>query len=393
MIAVYIIIVTAQYTQPCTVSSHMDDFDDLDSFSQSDKTPSKAQSQNEHSSLNDMDFLGDLGSPNPAKQESQSQVDLDFLSDLQSSNTPSSTTGADINISNSSDPFDSSVEPSNTASADLDFLSEMDKSPAAIQATPPNVTSSFEPVETDFMAWLDDPDSTPSKLSPSVAQLPSKKQVDSAEGEGINDFLEEVFGETGPTQVVTSSTSSSLSGNKKYEAELRAESSSGFPDISKLRSMVLRGGYLPHVSRGHVWCILLTGGPCVDDQEAEFWKPHGGSDENIGNKSQLESDCLAALSRLENTMFAPTDTEQSREDLHDILLLYCMRRNTSYSSLMCDLLSPLLVLAPPLTPLSRALASACFYSMHSEFIPTANLQVRSLIFPHTLPVRSTFSYN
>lgn len=333
----------------------MDNFDDIDSFLHTSIISSDLM-ENGKSAIDDLEFLGGL---DVQKQESAMTEPDSF---------PAGTTliDNDLNMFIS----ETVVAPSNK-STDLDFLSGSEATVVS-----PKDSSGTQPAEKDFMAWLDDPDATPSKLSPPTTFSQTSVDVNTSEGDGLNDFLEEVFGETGSNQVITTSAATTLSGNKKYEAELRAESSSGFPDISKLRNMVLRGGYLPHLSRGHVWCILLTGGPCVDDQEAEFWKPHGGNDENIVNKSQLEVDCQTALSRLENTTYAPLDAEQSKEDLHDILLLYCMRRNISYSSLMCDLLSPLLLLSPPLTPLSRALASACFYSLYSEFIPTANLQVR-----------------
>jgi hypothetical protein len=65
------------------------------------------------------------------------------------------------------------------------------------------------------------------------------------------------------------------------------------------------------------------------------------------------------------------DKEQVARDLYDILVLYCIRRQQSYSRLLCTLLAPLLTCKQPL---SRGLACACFYPLAADFAPLIGLK-------------------
>ena len=333
----------------------------------------------------DLDFIESLNYdlPVPIKElNAASSLDLDFLADMDAVAPPVPASDAnDLEWNN----------PTTSASADysdLDFLANGVATPVLIsEANGEGRSSPATSASAEFSTWLDAPEATSKSPTPSssaaIVDLPRSDDMGATEeGGGINDFLDEVFGDSHIGRATASgAASAALTGSKKYEAQLREETSSGFPDISTLRNMVLRGGYLPHVARGATWCILLTGGPCVDDQEAEFWKPQGTPSENIGNRALLEQDCTSAVKHVEGTALSPTDTSQCREDLRDILLLYCMRRNIPYAPLMCDLLAPMMLLPPPIAPLSRALASAALYSMHTDFIPTVTLQVRHALSP------------
>jgi hypothetical protein len=90
----------------------------------------------------------------------------------------------------------------------------------------------------------------------------------------------------------------------------------------------------------------------------------------VENKEQLMLDCAAAVAKRKGTIYCPGDIEQTEIDMTDILLLYCMRRKKAYQHHFGSLLGPLLVTPLPAT---RALASSCFYTLCSEFIPLINL--------------------
>lgn len=240
------------------------------------------------------------------------------------------------------------------------------------------------PLEQDFLSWLDDTSAT----APSSSATDTQPRGDPSSLGAMDDFFDEVFGEKSPDSAKNQSsnppaTPNTFSNLKRFDSMLRAEASSGFPDLSRIRDVIFGAGYLPQSCRGHVWSVLLVGGSVVEDQEAEFWRP-STRDENIENYAQLRSDCEAILKRVldkENLSLKPTNPMQCKEDLHDILLLYCIRKKTPYRSLLCDLLSPLLFVSPPYSPPSRALSSSCFYSLSNHFIPLINLPVPSFHLP------------
>ena len=364
----------------------MDSFDDIDSFLQNEMTDLPADTALAQTGTLDPEFY--LESLSQEIDDVSTRV-ADFSHpDSQSARNSTSPDDIDLDFLDSvSDAPSVPVDEHNEA-LDLDFLAYTEiaatvvPTPDAVDQVTNSPATNDSAAESDFLAWLDAPQATSRPgVAVGIADQASGDDVEGSEEEtGINDFLDEVFGDSHSSDrpVMSGAVSALLTGSKKYEAELRAETSSGFPDISTLRNMVLRGGYLPHVVRGSVWCILLTGGPFVDDQEAEFWKPQGTPSENIGNRALLEQDCTSAVKHVEGTTLSPTDTSQCREDLRDILLLYCMRRNIPYAPLMCDLLAPMMLLPPPIAPLSRALASAALYSMHTDFIPTVTLPVSPL---------------
>jgi hypothetical protein len=263
-----------------------------------------------------------------------------------------------------------------------------DSDPFAILEGPSTVICATEepsrvesPLEQDFLSWLDD-----SPAAPALGASDGKPAGDPSTLGGMDDFFDEVFGEKSPELRQNSNQSSSsnpstpnnFSNMKRFDSMLRAEASSGFPDVSRIRDVIISAGYLPQSCRGHVWSVLLVGGSVVEDQEAEFWRPSARDENNIENYAQLRSDCEALVKRAidkSNLSLKPTNPEQCKEDLHDILLLYCIRKKAPYRSLLCDILSPLLFVPAPFSPPSRALSSSCFYSLSNNFIPLINLPV------------------
>jgi hypothetical protein len=296
--------------------------------------------------------------------------------------------------------FDDIVNSPKQSSAEIDHLvpvamtetgARIDDDPFAIgeisspiQTAPPRNES---PLEQDFLSWLDD--SNP--IVPS-----SDDHTTSAASHGVmDDFFEEVFGEKSSESLRQNSTmsqtssasgpstpnnfSTSANSTKRFDSILRAEASSAFPDLSRIRDVIFGAGYLPQSCRGQVWSVLLSGSSGAEDQEAEFWRP-SGRDENIENYAQLRSDCEALVKRATeklNLAQKPTNPLQCKDDLHDILLLACIRRKAAYRSLLCDILSPLIFVPAPYSPPSRALSSSCFYSLSNTFIPLINLPVSS----------------
>jgi hypothetical protein len=304
--------------------------------------------------------------PFPNSTDTQNENNDSFFDDLLSSPKPSGEEKPKSMLDDGTDPFASLEGPSTTTGATEE---------------PPRVES---PLEQDFLSWLDD--------SPAAAPAADGKSGDDPSAlSGMDDFFDEVFGEKSPDTLrqnsnqssSTPSTPNNFSNLKRFDSMLRAEASSGFPDLSRIRDVVIGAGYLPQSCRGHVWSVLLVGGSVVEDQEAEFWRP-SARDENIENYAQLRSDCEAIVKRAtdkSNLSLKPTNPMQCKEDLHDILLLYCIRKKTTYRSLLCDILSPLLFVPAPFSPPSRALSSSCFYSLSNHFIPLINLPVPPCLLP------------
>ena len=213
----------------------------------------------------------------------------------------------------------------------------------------------------DFLSWLDGNDSSKA-LPTSTSSGANSQNVFTDSTEGSSSVL--------PPIPPLSGNSQKSPRNLKYETDLLKIISSGFPDIPKLQSLIAANGYIPRDLRGQVWCLLLSG-TCSEDQEADFWQSTGNE---LPNHSEVVSDCNAVIDRCRRRgLSLPSSTlEQARRDMVDILVLYCVRRTIPYKPLYCDILAPMLVTA---RPLSRMVASSCFYSLCSEFIPVVNLPV------------------
>lgn len=156
-----------------------------------------------------------------------------------------------------------------------------------------------------------------------------------------------------------------------FEEQVQSIVQSAFPDIQQLRRIVLSAGYVPASLRAEVWSLLLNE-TCAEDVEVLHYSSSDG--EECENSALLTSDVTALVTSLstDRTAGDSADQEELRKDMHDILSLYCQRRQIAYSSVLCRLLSPLLAVPQRA---SRAQASSCFYTLASEFAPLVNLNV------------------
>ena len=266
-------------------------------------------------------------------------------------------------------------------------------------------TGTPQPVDTnDFLSWLGDTDSvSPIKSLNLVTLDKSHLTPNTAEKSGsdksMDNFFDEVFGDdidTGknvqlPTKSnlrvdvaaangVASSSDVSSSGQSEFqslkypsltrsistEEEVFGTVDSTFPDVPRLRTLLLEAGYIPGAIRGKVWCILLNGF-FVEDQEAKDFRCTGIE---LANFEELKADCDAVINSRVGSLWIPPDIEASRASLKDILVLYCVRREIEYHHVLCNILAPLLV-SPH--PMPRGLSYSCFYALCSGFIPMINL--------------------
>jgi hypothetical protein len=182
---------------------------------------------------------------------------------------------------------------------------------------------------------------------------------------------------------------------------------SSFPDSERIRNLLIELRYVPPHLRGQLWALLLCG-RVEEDTEAigyravddwEIVDDVKGSE--YMNRSQLAADCEAILCRGTNniTIDRENDTNETdtglglelglnsssgggscsvwgdpqsmRRNLIDLLSFYCERRQVDYNHLYCHLLAPMF--APP-APLTRGIASTCFYALATEFVPLVNLK-------------------
>jgi hypothetical protein len=228
---------------------------------------------------------------------------------------------------------------------------------ASPQPTKPPLGPSMSIADEDFLAWLD------TKPNPAVQSGPVAQREGSYDGASPSMNLESL----GTISGASFSQPKKSSEQVKYENEILKVVNSSFPDVDALRSMVSARGFVPGALRGQVWSLLLHGA-CSEDHEVEFWQSNGGELENY---AAIVRDCEAwlelALSR--GYLSAPG----AARDLVDVVVLYCVRRNIPYRSIYCDVLASMVLCV---NPISRALASSCFYHLCSEMLrPAADLPV------------------
>jgi hypothetical protein len=257
----------------------------------------------------------------------------------------------------------------------------------------------------DFESWLDEEKPTSPKMKITPNLLPSKLDLSSSNVTNttnttketskvtttLDSFFDEVFG--GETEKSKSPTFLSPRTPrrliKNYEVELSEIVDSSFPDVVLLRNAILDAGYIPSKLRGEIWCLLLTGSNIEDFEVNQF----SSADANIDNQSRILNDCHAVVTQWfdqsncspsssqlkqlndENEDIKSSDIAQLTNDMYDIIVLYCVRKEVGYNNLYCTLLAPLLLTS---TPSSRALSSSCFYSIASQFVPMVNLQPAAL---------------
>lgn len=234
----------------------------------------------------------------------------------------------------------------------------------------------------DLMSWLDS--KAPEKIQSSeivtsnissddLGGVDASKRLPPPSTKGMDSFFDEVFG----GDITGSESMSLLPQYNGIEREIGDILRSSFPDISNLKRLIASAGYVPTGLRGQVWSLLLTGS-CTEDQEAEFWRSSGME---LVNHAELEADCCILVDKFlsppvitatvadevpKTVLEGTVDADQTKSDMRDLLVLYCVRRGTRYHSALCYLLIPLL-LAP--TPIPRSLASSCYYSLCATFLP------------------------
>lgn len=231
--------------------------------------------------------------------------------------------------------------------------SSADKEPSM---APVIENQSLVAADDDFLSWLDD--DTKAQRTETRPPTSTTKPVTS-----VAAAKHDVAPASAISQGALKSQKSS-----KYESELLRLITSSFPDVTKLQSLIASNGYIPRELRGQIWCLLLSG-TCAEDQEADFWQSTGLE---LPNHADVRSDSEAIIEkcRKQGLSLSASAFDQIKKDLVDILVLYCVRRTIPYKSLYCDLLAPMIVTSKPL---SRTVASSCFYSLCSEFIPVVNL--------------------
>jgi hypothetical protein len=219
----------------------------------------------------------------------------------------------------------------------------------------------------DFLSWLEETPKSTSFTAPKTVVPTSPMAPKSMET-----FFDEVFGDD---VMPSPSAKSKLSSHSidhtdpaSYEHSLLEIITSSFPDVMSLKQIIFEHGYVPSALRAQVWTLILSGNSS-DDEEARHFNSNTSAD--VVNKKVMQSDIAALIGNLSSSSQWRSVDEMSR-DMQDLLTLYCLRRNLAYSSVLGQLLAPLLLTAH--TP-SRPMVSSCFYSLVSSFAPLVNLNV------------------
>jgi hypothetical protein len=151
-----------------------------------------------------------------------------------------------------------------------------------------------------------------------------------------------------------------------------------FPDVQLLRSKCIQYGFVPSKYRGEIWSLLLNGGVLRDEESFDHTNEHINYREIHDTSAQALMVWHSHGSRFEAS-------PHFVDDLSDILALFCKRMNFQFRTenglYLCNILIPLLSSSPQ--PIPRALASSCFYSLCTSFLPLAPYQQPQLTLPST----------
>ena len=258
-------------------------------------------------------------------------------------------------LGDSTNPLTPPVNSSATASSHSDLPSR-----SGVLRTPPEKDYS----RVDNSSGLDS-----ALMSPTQSQSKVKALMDN--------FFDDLFGgaprsSMGAEQITPIKAKISHS---DFEMQLQGLIASNFVDVPQLRRLLLEGGYIPRSYRGQVWCLLLTG-YCSqsEDVELEDFESNSFTRSNFSNRRAMLSDCESVTASHFSDM-SSSSSLQFKQHLVDILTLYCIRKERNYSSVLCSVLAPLLL--PP-NNLPKGLASSCFYSLASEFLPLLSLSSAEL---------------
>lgn len=189
--------------------------------------------------------------------------------------------------------------------------------------------------------------------------------------QSVDNFFDEVYGKSpiyASSQSITETDILEVSLEDKIKSIIR----SNFPDIEQLRQLIHEYGYIPITLRAQIWSLLLTE-TCIEDDEITHYDDSTNGIQ-FDKKQVIIADCNAVVNINTTTgTMNKSELEVVRKDMQDILLLYCQRRKVDYKSVLCRILSTLLVTGNANHRFSRAVASSCFYSIASEFLPLLNL--------------------
>ncbi len=96
----------------------------------------------------------------------------------------------------------------------------------------------------------------------------------------------------------------------------------------------------------------------------------------------MSCDVFKAVSGINGNMINSNDLEllsteqiQMAEDMKDVIMLFCVRKEIKYASYLCDILSPLMLATKNIT---KSLASSCFYALNTQFLPLVSLPVSNI---------------
>ena len=257
---------------------------------------------------------------------------------------------------------------------DLDFLSWLGDSTTPVKS--PSSNTGTNPgarlvVPGDAPASLSDRAFKRSSSYSADSGLTTPTQAQSKVKALMDNFFDDLFGgisKAAPIIDQDAITKVKMS-NADFERQVCEMINSSFIDVPTLRTFLREGGYIPSAYRGQVLCSLLTGDSSInEDPELEDTEGLSLLASKFNNHAGMISDCniMTSISYCDES-----SSSRIRQDLQDIITLYCIRKEREYSSVLCSLLAPLL-LAP--NSFSKELSSSCFYCLVSDFVPLLSLQ-------------------
>eukprot|EP01038_Epipyxis_sp_PR26KG_P007641 gene7641-10401_t len=250
----------------------------------------------------------------------------------------------------------------------------------------------------DFLSWLDEGSSPSAVTNNYNPPISSNEMISSATYNqptdsitSIDNFFDEVFGdnktlpeENNKTNEINAHSSSILMNNSVSQdaAEISTLQmiekivKSSFPDISQLKLLLLKCGYIPSSYRCQIWSLLLTGSFEIDEEANSFKASslnNSNNSEKSINQTELINDCQTLVNSL--SYRNQLNIDQIVSDMNDVLVLYFLRRNLDYSSLLTKLIAPLMTSTTKRA--QKGVISASFYSLVTNFIPMLNLKPSS----------------
>lgn len=155
----------------------------------------------------------------------------------------------------------------------------------------------------------------------------------------------------------------------EVQSDINAILQSSFPDLQKLRKLLMEARYIPTDKRCHIWNTLLTGSS-IEDLEAKYYH-FKMEDAQSKNFSNLLDDVESVMKRTKG--LAANEIDALKHDLTDIISLFCLRKDVDYNPLFLQLLAPLAIESKSHFP--KTVISSSFYNFVENFAPLARLDV------------------